>query len=341
MRTERVEKAVYFDTSQDDVPMTQTTGVQSEPQTDSTGVQAKAQTTSSGPQSSKTRMDGFGGTQTTNIKMTDKGTQATEDRSEEIEQLRQASELEKQALIAQHEQNIERVIQHVMAQGEAEHSRQKEGYKQEFLKQSQVNEAEAQRIINQVQHQKQQEAQHYVGNVGNVINYAEQKHLDKLREERAKTEKEENQAKRGHWKQLKKEQAKADLENYEQKWQRDEQNDQKYQNIILNIQQHHLHLIIEQNPKKQEPELHVLNIMLIIKMSKHPIIYQRLKQKPDLRLRQTYHHSLQEKKHPEVKINQKTRILNRITNLKENGVGHEILNQIQILKDHLLLKRIT
>ena len=169
LRTDRVEKAVHFDISQDDAPMTQTTGVQSEPQTDSTGVQAKARTTSSGSQSPKTRMDEFGGTQTTIIKMKDKSNQATEDRSEETEQLRQASELEKQALIAQHEQNSERVRQQVMAKGEAEHSRQKEVYKQEFLKPSQINEAEAQRIINQVQHQTQQEAQHYVGNVNKHI----------------------------------------------------------------------------------------------------------------------------------------------------------------------------
>ena len=79
-----------------------------------------------------------------------------------------------------------------MAQAEAEHGRLKEGYKQEFLKQSQINEAEAQRIINQVQHQTQQEAKHYVGS---VINYAEQAHVDKLREERAKTEKEAKEAK--------------------------------------------------------------------------------------------------------------------------------------------------
>ena len=67
---------------------------------------------------------------TTRIIMKDKTSQAIEDRPEEIEQLRQASELEKQALIAQHEQDIERVIQQVMAQAESEHSRQKEGYKQ-------------------------------------------------------------------------------------------------------------------------------------------------------------------------------------------------------------------
>ena len=161
MRAERVENAVHFDISRDDVTMTQTTGVQAEAQTDSTGAQANPQTSSSGTQSSNTRMDEFGGTQTTIIQTKDKGNQAIEDRSEEIEQFRQASELEKQALIAQREQNIERARQQVMAQGEAEHSRQKEGYKQEFLKQSQINEAEAHVIINQVKHQTQQEAQHY------------------------------------------------------------------------------------------------------------------------------------------------------------------------------------
>ena len=154
MRTERVDNAVHFDTSQDDVPMTQTTGVQVEAQTDSTEARANPQTTSPGTQSSKTKMEEFGGTQTPRIIMKDKENQAIEDRSEEIEQLRQASELEKQALISQHEQNIERVIQQVMAQAEPEHSRQKEGYKQEFRKQSQIKEADAQQIVNQVQHQK-------------------------------------------------------------------------------------------------------------------------------------------------------------------------------------------
>ena len=131
MRTERVEKAVHFDISQDDdITMTQTTGIQANPQTDSTEVQANPQTNSPGTQSSKTRMDQSGGTQTTRITVKDKTNQATEDRSEEIEQLRQASELEKQALTEQPEQNIERVRQQVMAQAEAEHSRLKEGHKQ-------------------------------------------------------------------------------------------------------------------------------------------------------------------------------------------------------------------
>ena len=94
------------------------------------------------------------------------------------------------------------------------------------------------------------------------------------------------------------------------------------------------HQIIEQIPKKQEPVLHVLNIMLTIKMSKHPIIDQRLKQKPDLHLReilvhyQQYHHSLQVKHHLEVKRNREIIILSRIMNLKENKVDHQMLEHI-------------
>ena len=67
MRTERVEKAVHFDISQDDVPRTQTTGVQAKAQTDSTEVQANPQTISSGTQSSNIKTSEFGGTQTTII----------------------------------------------------------------------------------------------------------------------------------------------------------------------------------------------------------------------------------------------------------------------------------
>ena len=82
MRTDRVEKAVHFDVSQDDdVPMTAPSGVQAGAQTDSTGVQANPQTTSSGSQPPTTKMDQFGGTQTPRIKMKDRGSQsqATED----------------------------------------------------------------------------------------------------------------------------------------------------------------------------------------------------------------------------------------------------------------------
>ena len=140
MRADRIEKALHFDISKDDdVTMTQphSTGVQAEAQTSSYGVQAEAQTRSSGTQPSKTKMDEFGGTQTTRIKTKEKGNQATEYRSEEIKQLRQASKIEKQALIDQHAQNVERMRKQVTAEADAEHSRKKEGYKQEFPQQSQ------------------------------------------------------------------------------------------------------------------------------------------------------------------------------------------------------------
>ena len=91
---------------------------------------------------------------------------------------------------------FERMRQQVKAEADSEHSREKEGYKQEFLQQSQINEAEAQIIINQVHQQAQQEAQHYVGS---VLNYAEQAHIIRLGEERvnaeAKADQEEKRAK--------------------------------------------------------------------------------------------------------------------------------------------------
>ena len=99
MRTERVENALHFDISQGDdadVGMTQTTssGVQAEAQTTSSGVQVNVRptTTSSGTQSSTTRVD-ESETQARYIRK--KGSQATEDRSGEIKQLRHAKGIEK------------------------------------------------------------------------------------------------------------------------------------------------------------------------------------------------------------------------------------------------------
>ena len=60
-----------------------------------------------------------------------------------------------------------------MAQAEAEHSKTKEGYKQELIEKKQITEAEAQRQINKAQHQAQQEAQQYAGS---VFQYAQETH---------------------------------------------------------------------------------------------------------------------------------------------------------------------
>ena len=119
---------MHFGISQDDddVGMTQTA---------STGVQAEARTTSSGTQSSRTQMDEFGGTQTIRIKTKEKGNQATEDRSEEIEQLKRVSELEQQALIHQNTQNVERIRQQVMTEADTAHDRKKQEYQRDVLEQ--------------------------------------------------------------------------------------------------------------------------------------------------------------------------------------------------------------
>ena len=141
LRTERIENALHFDISQgdDDVGMTQTisSGVQAEAQTTSSGVQAEAQTSSPGVQANVRPKTTSSGTQsstrveesetkTKRIKTKERGSQATEYRSEEIEQLRHASELEKQTLIEQHTQNVERTRQQVMAEADTSHHRKTE-----------------------------------------------------------------------------------------------------------------------------------------------------------------------------------------------------------------------
>ena len=97
-----------------------------------------------------------------------------------------------QSLTDQHVQNVERIRQQPMAEGEAAHNRMKEGYKQEALEQLQVNTEEAQITVQQVQQQAQQEARQYVGS---VVNYDEQAHINKLREEKSKTEQAETKTK--------------------------------------------------------------------------------------------------------------------------------------------------
>ena len=123
LRTERVDNALHVNISQGDDDMqnlysliSSMDGVQAEPERTSQGVQANVRpttrtsevqanvrptTTSSGTQSSSTRME-ESQAQTRYIRHKEKGTQATEDRTDEIEQLRRASELERQQLIELH-----------------------------------------------------------------------------------------------------------------------------------------------------------------------------------------------------------------------------------------------
>ena len=61
-----------------------------------------------------------------------------------------------------------------MAEAGTSHHRKKEEYRQEVLEQLQINEAEAQIIIQQAQQQTKQEAQtHFTNFIGRIIEFAE------------------------------------------------------------------------------------------------------------------------------------------------------------------------
>ena len=68
--------------------------------------------------------------------MNTKGTQATEDKSEETEKLKRANELEKHALIDQQEKKIEKIRQQVMAEAETAHDTRTKEYLQEAMEKS-------------------------------------------------------------------------------------------------------------------------------------------------------------------------------------------------------------
>ena len=166
MRRARVDSALYFDISHEDGEMGDDmdddissmggarktdSGVQAQAQTNESGVQAQSQTSSSGVQ-----------TRPPLNRSNTKGTQATEDKSEEIEKLKRASELEKQALIDQQATNIERIRQQVQAESETAHERKRQEYLQEAMHRENIVGAEAQRTINQINQTAQQRAQESV-----------------------------------------------------------------------------------------------------------------------------------------------------------------------------------
>ena len=158
MRRARVDSAVYFDISHEDGVMGDDMDVT---QTNESGVQANTQTSSSGAQTERPRKTFEAGTQS-ELRVNTKGTQATEDKSEEIEKLKRASELEKQALIDQQAKNIERVRQQVKAEAETAHEMRKQEYLQEAMQRENIVGTEAQRTIHQIRQTAQQAAQQEV-----------------------------------------------------------------------------------------------------------------------------------------------------------------------------------
>ena len=197
MRRARVNSALYFDMSQgdgdmgDDMEVTQTneSGVQAQAQTNESGVQAQSQTSSSGAQ-----------TRPPLNRSNTKGTQATEDKSEEIEKLKRASELEKQALIDQQATNIERVRQQVKAESETAHEMRKQEYLQEVMHRENIVGTEAQRTINQINQTAQQRAQESVRQEAHqyratLVNFAENEYQRQKGEAKAQADMEAKAAK--------------------------------------------------------------------------------------------------------------------------------------------------
>ena len=177
-RRARVNSALYFDISHEDGEMgddmDDISSMGGAQKTDS-GVQAQAQTNESGAQTERPRKTFEAGTQVEARTRTAE-TQATEDKSEEIEKLKRASELEKQALIDQQAKNIERVRQQFKAEAETAHEMRKQEYLQEAMQRENIVGTEAQRTINQInqtaqqraQESVRQEAHQYVGSVMNL-----------------------------------------------------------------------------------------------------------------------------------------------------------------------------
>ena len=127
--------------------------------------------------------------------MNTKGTQATEDKPEEIEKIKRANELEKQALIDQQAKKIEQVRQQVMAEAETAHDMKKQENHREAMERLHTTEAEARRRIQQIQQTAKQTAQQEVQqeahqHVGSVVNYAEEQHLIKMRAQKEQAQKE-------------------------------------------------------------------------------------------------------------------------------------------------------
>ena len=117
-----------------------------------------------------------------------------------------------------------------MAEADTSHHGKKEKYTQEVLQRLQINEAEAQRRIQQAQQQTQQEAQtHFINFTGRITEFAENQY-------RQENQKKKNKLRKRQPRPIKK------LKH------------QKNQNIILNIKMSE-HQIIEQS-QSREQELH-------------------------------------------------------------------------------------
>jgi chemotaxis protein histidine kinase CheA len=171
LRRERVNNAVYFDISQGDVDMeslyslpVSMSDISSEnlgAQTFDTGVQA---TTSTNEMP----------TQTPYVKKKEKGSQAVEDRTSEIERIQRNAEEEQEEMRRQHARNVERLVQDLKEELTEEYKQKFAEREKELTQDKDMSLREAKRIVQETEAQARQQARH-------MTSWAEQKSQEEKR----------------------------------------------------------------------------------------------------------------------------------------------------------------
>ena len=174
VQNERVNNAVYYDMSEDDVE----------------DVDIKDDMEGQSSNGSEKRRN-----------------RATEDRRQEITRLQEIHEMEKQALSDSHQANLKSTVDQLRTQlmGEAEmrHAEKEEITRQQVISEINMKETEARNVINQVHQQAQQQAQEAHNYIGNIVNFAEVKHQNLIAKEKSIKVSAEKKAKESNEKQKK------------------------------------------------------------------------------------------------------------------------------------------
>jgi len=187
LRRDRVNNAVYFDISQgSDVDM-------DDGASDGIGIQTTTPSTREGMAQATSSMDERT-TQTPIVNKKEKGSQAVEDRSEEIEKLKRAAEAEKEEMRRQHAIIVERLVQDVREEVTKSSNEKFAEREKELMQDKDMSLREAKRIVQETEAQAMQQARH-------MTSWAEQKSQEEkrlrdevLKQERLKEEARKNAA---------------------------------------------------------------------------------------------------------------------------------------------------
>ena len=187
LRRDRVNNAVYFDISQgSDVDM-------DDGASDGIGIQTTTPSTREGMAQATSSMDERT-TQTPIVNKKEKGSQAVEDRTEEIEKLKRAAEAEKEEMRRQHAIIVERLVQDVREEVTKSSNEKFAEREKELMQDKDMSLREAKRIVQETEAQAMQQARH-------MTSWAEQKSQEEkrlrdevLKQERLKEEARKNAA---------------------------------------------------------------------------------------------------------------------------------------------------